>query len=88
MGRETKRTRKQAKKTDAIKLTIRKMQREKDGRKWTTYLVQGWRENGKWMRKQFKDRQEAERFVALKQVELENEGRAQKLMLCPLSQER
>ena len=88
MSRTTKRTRKQAKKGDAIKLTIREVEREKDGRTWKTFLVQGWKEDGKWQRKQFKDRQEAERFVALKTVELENEGRSQRLMLCPLDQQR
>lgn len=88
MSKARKRTRKQAKLGDAIKLTIREVEREKDGRKWTTHFVQGWKENGKWQRKQFADRQEAERFVALKSVELENEGRSQKLMLCPLDQKR
>lgn len=88
MSKSKKRTRTQAKKTDAVKLTIREVEREKDGRKWRTFLVQGWKEDGRWKRKQFKDRQEAERFVALKTVELENEGRSQKLMLCPLDQKR
>jgi integrase len=88
MSKVRKRTRKQAKKSDAIKLTIREVEREKDGRKWKTHFVQGWKENGKWQRKQFSNRQEAERFVALKTVELENEGRSQKLMLCPLDQQR
>jgi hypothetical protein len=88
VSKSKKRTRTQAKKTDAVKLTIREVEREKDGRKWRTFLVQGWKEDGRWKRKQFKDRQEAERFVALKTVELENEGRSQKLMLCPLDQER
>lgn len=53
-------------------LTIRELVSTQDGYTWTTYLVQGWRENGKWQRKKFKKLTEAKGFVALKAVELMN----------------
>ena len=31
-------------------VTIRTITREKNGSVWITHLVQGWQENGKWMR--------------------------------------
>ena len=55
---------------------------------WTPYVVQGWKEHGKWQRRQFKKRRDAEVFAADKRIALENAGRAQKLMLCPLTQEQ
>jgi hypothetical protein len=85
MGRPAKRTRVLAKKTAATEITIRPVTREKDGSVWVTHLVQGWKDNGKWQRKQFSDRAEAERFAALKRVEVENKGRAQRMVLSPLT---
>jgi hypothetical protein len=59
------------------KLTIREVIEQKDGYSWTTFLVQGWRdENGRHGRKKFKSREEAEAFVATKNVELANAGTA------------
>jgi hypothetical protein len=46
---------------------------------------QGWREDGKWQRKRFKDRKKAETFAAALRVQLENKGRAQRMVLSPLS---
>lgn len=85
MGRTAKRTRIQAKKTAATEITIRPVTREKNGSVWVTHLVQGWKENGKWQRRQFAERTKAERFAALKRVELENKGRAQRMVLSPLT---
>jgi hypothetical protein len=88
MSRETKRTRITPKKTAAISITIREHHEVKDGRGYSSLMVQGWKEGGKWKRKKFKLRKDAERFVALKQVELENQGRAQRMVLSPLSDEQ
>lgn len=88
MSRTAKRTRTTAKKTAATEITIRPITREKDGSVWVTHLVQGWQENGKWMRKQFKERSEAESFAALKRVAMENKGRAQQMILSTLTQEQ
>lgn len=83
MGRNVKRTRTTAAKNAASEITIKP---HVDSKGYTSHLVQGWKENGKWQRKQFKDLIQAERFVALKRVEVENQGRQQRLMLCPLSE--
>lgn len=88
MSKATKRTRITASKTAAVKITIRQVTREKDGIFWQTHLVQGWQEDGKWQRKQFSEQSEAERFAALKRVEMENKGRSQQMILSTLTQER
>jgi len=69
MSKTAKRTRTTVKKTAASSITIRH-KADKDG--YTFHLVQGWREDGKWQRKQFKTEKEAQRFAALKRVEMEN----------------
>lgn len=88
MGRKTKRTRITAAKAAAVKITVRQVARHKGNSVWTTYLVQGWKEDGKWQRRQFKDEAEAKSFAALKQVEMENKGRAQRMILSALTQEQ
>ncbi len=85
MGRTAKRTRTVAGKNAPTQITIKP---HVDSKGYTSHLVQGWKENGKWQRKQFKDLAEAERFVALKRVEVENQGRKQRMMLCPLTDEQ
>lgn len=56
------------------KLTIREITETADGYTWTTYMVQGFRgEDGKWKRKKYRNRADAEAFVALKSVELLNQ---------------
>lgn len=85
MGRQPKRTRILANKAAATEITIRPITREKDGSVWITHLVQGWKEDGKWKRRQFAERADAERFAALKRVEVENKGRAQRMVLSPLT---
>lgn len=85
MGRAAKRTRVTASKSAASEITIRSISREKNGCVWVTHLVQGWKEDGKWKRKQFALREDAERFAALKRVENENQGRTQRMVLSPLT---
>lgn len=88
MSRKPKRTRITASKSAAVKITIRPVTRHKDNSVWVTYLVQGWKENGKWQRRQFKVEEEAKSFAAIKQVEMENKGRAQRMILSSMSQEQ
>ena len=83
-----KRTRITPNKSAPNKITIQEVQMGKDGFSWVTYLVQGWKEDGKWKRKQFKGRADAERFVALKTIEQENQGRNQRMILTPLTDEQ
>jgi len=85
MGRPPKRTRVTASKTAAVKITVRPEMKSDGQYTWLTYCVQGWQENGKWKRKRFKDEKKAERFAALKRVEMENQGRAQRMVLSPLT---
>jgi hypothetical protein len=85
MSKPAKRTRTIAQKRAASSITIKP---HVDSKGYTSYLVQGWKEDGKWQRKQFKDRSDAERFAALKRVELENQGRAQRMVLSPLTDEQ
>jgi len=55
------------------KLTLREITEQKDGYKWTTYLVQGWCDaDGRHGRKKFKFKGDAEAFIATKSVELMN----------------
>jgi hypothetical protein len=87
VSKKPKRTRITASKAAAVKLTVRAVTRHKGGSVWMTYLVQGWKEGDKWQRRQFKDEAEAKSFAALKQVEMENKGRAQRMILSSLTQE-
>lgn len=86
MSKPTKRKRITAPKSAPSGITIQQKFREKDGVTWVTHLVQGWKENGKWMRRQFKDEAKAQRFAALKTVEMENSGRKLEMILSPLSE--
>lgn len=85
MRKKVKRTRIVATKTSASGITVRPFV-DKQG--YAAYLVQGWKDGGKWKRKQFKKRDDAERFAALKRVEMENKGRAQRLVLSPLTDQQ
>ena len=57
------------------RLSIREIE-ERDGNySWRTFLVQGWKdERGRWSRKKFRDRQQAEAFMAVKRLEVETRG--------------
>ena len=85
MSKPVKRTRIVATKTAVSEITVRPFV-DKEG--YTAFLVQGWKEDGKWKRKQFKERIDAERFAALKRVQKENQGRAQRMVLSPLTDEQ
>lgn len=85
MSKQAKRTRITAPKHAASTITIKS---QVDSKGYTSYLVQGWKENGKWQRRQFKESPAAERFAALKRVEMENQGRAQRMVLSPLTDEQ
>ena len=80
-----KRTRILANNTASTNITIRPLL---DSKGYTSYLVQGWKEDTKWQRKQFKSRSDAERFAAIKRVEMENQGRAQRMILCALTDDQ
>jgi hypothetical protein len=80
MGREKKRERIVANKSAILKITIRPKVYEKNGKYYTTHLVQGWKEKGKWKRKEFKSEDEAKTFAALKEIELKNKGRAVRMV--------
>ncbi len=59
-------------------LSIREVWESADGYRWKTFLVQGWREeDGRHGRKRFRTRDEAEAFIARKQVEVMNAGTVQ-----------
>ncbi|MEI6673705.1 MAG: hypothetical protein WCO57_00860 [Verrucomicrobiota bacterium] len=85
MSKTKKRTRTLASKTSSNGITIRPLV-DKQG--YTSYLVQGWKENDKWQRRQFKDRAKAETFASTKRVAMENKGRAQEMILSPMTQEQ
>lgn len=85
MSKTKKRTRTLAAKTSSNGITIRPIV---DRQGYTSYLVQGWKENDKWQRVQFKKREDAETFASTKQVEMENKGRAQRMILSPMTQEQ
>ena len=82
---KTKRTRTVAEKSSSSGITIIS---KTDAQGYVFHLVQGWKENGKWQRRRFKDRADAERFAAGLTVQQENKGRAQRLVLSPLSDEQ
>ncbi len=79
-SRKAKRTRVVAANYAASSITIKP---HVDSKGYTSYLVQGWKEDGKWQRKLFKHLDKVENFAALQRVAVENEGRQQRLMLCP-----
>lgn len=82
LSKQAKRTRTVAKKTASVGITIVP---KVDAQGYVFYRVQGWQENGKWQRRRFKDRAEAETFAASHRVHMENQGRAQRMVLSPLT---
>ncbi|MFN4807315.1 MAG: tyrosine-type recombinase/integrase [Akkermansiaceae bacterium] len=88
MSKAKKRTRITPDKNAPSTITVQEKLREKNGVHWTTYLVQGWKENGKWQRKQFKDKTKAESHAAIKRVQMENQGRNQNMILTPLTEDQ
>jgi hypothetical protein len=67
-----KRRRTLANKSASTGISIKEVTESKDGYEWTTYVVQGWKEAGKWQRKRFKKRKDAEAFAAVKRIALQN----------------
>jgi integrase len=84
MSRPLKRTRILPDKNAPSPITVRPFV---DSKGYTAFMVQGWQENGKWKRKQFKDEDKAKSFAAIKQVAMENKGRDQRMILSSLTQE-
>lgn len=85
MSKPAKRTRTVASKTASTGITIVP---KVDAQGYVFYRVQGWQENGKWQRRRFKERSEAETFAAAQRVQMENKGRAQRMVLSPLTDEQ
>jgi hypothetical protein len=86
MSKGKKRTRITSSKNSASKITVRAHQYQKRGVYYDTWLVQGWKENGKWQKKQFKSEDEAKSFASTKQIEKVNTGRKQDLHLTSLNE--
>ena len=70
------------------RLTIREMEESGDGYSWKTFMVQGWKEGGRYQRRKFKSREDAEAFVARKGVELMNRDTALHNVLTALTPEQ
>jgi hypothetical protein len=85
MSKPVKRRRVVASKTSSTGITI---VQKADAQGYVYHVVQGWKENGKWQRKRYKERSDAETFAAELRVKFENKGRAQQLVLSPLSEEQ
>ena len=85
MAKKAKRTRTVASKTASSDITIVP---KVDGQGYVFHLVQGWKENGKWQRRRFKELSDAQTFAAAQRVQMENKGRAQRLVLSPLTDEQ
>jgi integrase len=88
MGMQRKRTRITAGKQSHSTLTCKSIQYKKRDKYYDAWQVQGWKEKGKWMRKQFPSESEAKAFIAVKQVELINEGAKQRTVLSKLNDEQ
>ncbi|MDA7500721.1 site-specific integrase [bacterium] len=80
MSSKSTRARISPKKSAASKITVKFHTYKKNGKFYSGYLVQGWQENGKWKRKQFKTEEEANTFAALREIELKNQGRAVRMV--------
>lgn len=61
---------------------------KKRGVEYFSYIVRGWKKNGKWQRKQYSDRAKAEAHADSINVNLRNTGRKQALVLTSLDEER
>ena len=80
MSSESKRARISPKKSTSSKISVKFHTYTKNGKVYSGYLVQGWQENGKWKRKQFKTEEEAKTFAALREIELKNQGRSVRMV--------
>jgi len=50
-------------------MSIREIEQRDGPYRYKTFMVQGWKENGKWRRRRFKSRADAEAFIASKSLE-------------------
>lgn len=57
---------------------------KKRGVEYFGYIVRGWKENGKWQRKQFKKKEEAEAYADSVNINLKNSGQKRSLVLSAL----
>lgn len=85
MARIRKRTRLTSQEGSGTQLTCREYHYEKRGKHYVGYLVQGWTENGKAKRKQFANEEDAKTFIALKRIEIENQGADLRMVTTSLS---
>jgi len=51
------------------RMSIREIEQRDGPYRYKTFMVQGWKENGKWRRRRFKSRADAEAFIASKSLE-------------------
>lgn len=70
------------------RLSVREITEKMDGYEWQSFMVQGWKQDGKWQRRKFKSRHEAEAFRAAKQMELIPGAQPVRLTSTELSQQR
>jgi site-specific recombinase XerD len=70
------------------KITVTPVVYKSRGVHYISHVVQGWKENGKWQRKRFKDLKKADEFAALKRIELVNTSRKQSLILTALTEDQ
>ena len=61
---------------------------KKRGVEYPCYFVRGWKENGKWQRKQFSDKAKAEAEAATININLKNTGQQRALVLSTLSEKQ
>ncbi len=88
MSRTKKRERITPNKESGSKITIREVLKSRHGSEYVTHLVQGWKEDGKWQRREFKDEAKAKAFKAKKDIEILNTGRPQGLVLSSLTEDQ
>ncbi len=88
MAVKKKVARKRAKSVESVNITIKETMKNNGRYEWLSYCVQGWRKNGKWQRKYFKDKDKAERFAADKRIELMNADRAKRSRMTTLNEEQ
>ncbi|SHJ13608.1 Site-specific recombinase XerD [Rubritalea squalenifaciens DSM 18772] len=77
--------------SEASKITLKKrpyQYQAANGKYYTTFIVQGWKENGKWQRKQFKSEKDADVFIADKTLELNNDQAAKRSRQTTLTEEQ
>lgn len=67
-------------------MTIKENTYKKNGKKYSNWIVQGWRENGKWKRKQFKEEADAKLFKNDTERRFMSAGANQRLLSTSLNE--